>query len=93
MLESETHLNSHRTTALCVKPGWKWVEMSRNGFKLSEISPNSQKWVMNESEMGPDYQKWIRNGLPCEVMGVVPQGMYVHYMFFCIFKKALFQID
>ena len=39
--------------------GWKWVEMSGNGSKLSEMGP---EWIRNGSklsEMGPE---WIRNG-------------------------------
>ena len=53
---------------------WKWVQITRNGSKLSEIGqewirngsklpemdPNYQKWVKNGSEMVPNYQKWVQ---------------------------------
>ena len=51
--------------------GSKWVEMSLNGFKLSEMCPDIPKWVRNGirlPEMAPDFvfsemrQKLKRNG-------------------------------
>ena len=56
--------------------GSKWVQIIRNGSKLTEmgqewirngsrLSEMSQEWIRNGSrlsEMGPSYQKWVKNG-------------------------------